>query len=456
MNPKEVDDQARPNYLSVAIAAAEEAAALFGLDPMVVEGLREQPEGQPGAYVWMTGSERTLLMGVQCESLVQLGMALGDEGGGARETGIDGLGELLNVAAGVTKNEVAGGANTISLGLPVLATGPIAPRVWLSREAMGLRFGEIGLVVSIIEMNLSPEALARKEEEAKNLQLREELQLAQKLEAVGQLAAGVAHEINTPLQFVGDSIAFLREAFGDLSTLLTELDSMQARLAGDAATKTFADELDGFKEDADAEFLVESVPEALEAVEGGMERVSKVVRALKDVGSAGLMTRQPIDVNELLDSTLVVTGSHYEAIADVKRNLTDVPMVEADPGQLSQVFIQLIINAAEAIETVVDGDKQAARGVIQVSTSHEDGQVAIEILDTGCGVPDKIRDRIFDPFFTTKGVGKNMGQGLSTVRTIIVDGHSGRMEVDSEAGEGARFTLRLPVRSPSAGEIATA
>ena len=227
---------------------------------------------------------------------------------------------------------------------------------------------------------------------------------------------------------------------------------MQARLAGDAATKTFADELDGFKEDADAEFLVESVPEALEAVEGGMERVSKVVRALKDVGSAGLMTRQPIDVNELLESTLVVTGSHYEAIADVKRNLADVPMVEADPGQLSQVFIQLIINAAEAIETVVGDDKQADRGVIQVSTSHEDDQVAIEILDTGCGVPDKIRDRIFDPFFTTKGVGKNMGQGLSTVRTIIVDGHSGRMEVDSEAGKGARFTLLLPVRSPAAEE----
>lgn len=434
------------------MAAAEEAGALFGLDPMVVEGLCEQPEGQTGAYIWMTGSERTLLMGVQCESVMKLGAVLGDEGDDARETGVDALGELLNIAAGLTKNEIAGGAHTISLGLPVLATGPIAPRVWLSREAVGLRFGEIGLVVSMIEMNLSPEALARKEEEAKNLQLREELQLAQKLEAVGQLAAGVAHEINTPLQFVGDSIAFLKEAFGDLSALLTELDAMQARFDGDAATKAFAEELDGFKEDADAEFLVESVPEALEAVEGGMERVSKVVRALKDVGSAGLMTRQPIDVNELLESTLVVTGSHYEAIADVKRNLADVPMVEADPGQLSQVFIQLIINAAEAIETVVGDDKQADRGVIQVSTSHEDDQVAIEILDTGCGVPDKIRDRIFDPFFTTKGVGKNMGQGLSTVRTIIVDGHSGRMEVDSEAGKGARFTLLLPVRSPAAEE----
>ena len=440
----------------MVIAAMEEAGALFGLEPMVVEGLREQPEEQSGAYVWMTGSERTLLMGVQCESLAQLGVVLGDEGEEALETGIDGLGEILNVAAGLTKNTVAGGAHTISLGLPVLATGPIAPRVSLSREAMGLHFGELAMVVSLIEMDLAPEALARREEEAKNLQLREELQLAQKLEAVGQLAAGVAHEINTPLQFVGDSIVFLKEAFGDLGTLLTALDAMQARFAGDVATKAFAEELDGFKEDADAEFLIESVPQALETVHSGMKRVSKVVQALKDVGSAGLMTRQPIDVNDLLESTLVVTGSHYEAIADVKQNLTEIPKVDADPGQLSQVFIQLIINAAEAIQTVVSGDEEAARGIIQVSTRHEDGQVVIDISDTGCGVPNEIRDRIFDPFFTTKGVGKNMGQGLSTVRTIIVDGHAGKMEVDSEVDKGARFTLRLPLHSPPAGESAAA
>lgn len=448
MKPQGTDEGTVSSGLSVAIQAMEEAGSLMELPPMVQEGPCEQPEAYPGAYVWLTGRDRTLLMGVQCESLAKLGMAFGDEGEEAHETGVDGLGEILNVAAGLTKGKVAETDKTVSLGLPVMATGPICPRSSLSKEAMGLRFGDLSFVVSIIEMNLSPEALARKEEEEKNQKLRQELQLAQKLEAVGQLAAGVAHEINTPLQFVGDNIGFLKEAFTDLSVLIEALGMMQERFEREDHTKALALELDGLRDNADADFLLESVPEALDTVHRGIERVGKVVQALRNVGSAGLMTRQPIEINELIESTLVVTCSHYEAIAEVQHDLGEVPRIDADPGQLSQVFIHLFINAAEAIQAIADRTPQGERGTIRVSTRHEDGEVIVEISDTGCGVPEEIRDRIFDPFFTTKGVGKNMGQGLSTVRTIIVEGHDGKMDVESEVGKGTRFTLRLPVRAP--------
>lgn len=284
------------------------------------------------------------------------------------------------------------------------------------------------------------------------LALEGQLNQAQKLEAIGQLAAGIAHEINTPIQFVSDNTRFLRDAFADLRPL----HESHARLLGAAEeSDVISDELVAQArsaiEQSDISYLEEEIPGALDQNLEGVERVATIVRAMKEFSHPGTGEKQPTDLNRALESTATVARNEWKYTADLQFELAeDLPPLPCFAGELNQVFLNLITNAAHAIEEKTDGHSM---GVISIKTALVAGSAEIRIADTGGGVPLEIRGRIFDPFFTTKGVGRGTGQGLAIARTVIVDKHGGTLSLESELGEGSTFIIRLPYRD-TASEVA--
>jgi two-component system, NtrC family, sensor kinase len=265
----------------------------------------------------------------------------------------------------------------------------------------------------------------------------------QKLESIGQLAAGIAHEINTPMQFIGDSVHFLKGAFDDLSGLLAAYRAAIDERARGAGGEAVAEGVRAAESAADMEYLAKHVPRAFERCADGVGRVSTIVGAMKEFAHPDVRQKCPADINKALMDTLTICRNEYKYVADVETDLAAIPPVDCHIGELNQVFLNLIVNAAHAIADVVGTGGQ--KGRIRVRTAIEGGIVRIDIEDTGTGIPAGIRDRIFDPFFTTKEVGKGTGQGLTIARSIVVDKHQGSISFDTEPGKGTAFTVRLPV-----------
>jgi PAS domain S-box-containing protein len=270
--------------------------------------------------------------------------------------------------------------------------------------------------------------------------IEQELRLTQRLDSIGQLASGIAHEINTPVQFVGDSITFVGDAWGDADALIARLEALALEDATDERRAHVRDAA----EDADLEYLRERVPAALGRVHDGLGRVGAIVGAMRTFGRPPQVEHAPADLNEALRSTFVVAQNEYKYAAELEADLDELPAVVCNIGELNQVFLNLIVNAAHAIADTTGGGG-AARGTISVRTRREADEVVVTVADTGGGIPAEVRDRIFDPFFTTKGVGKGTGQGLAISRSIVVDGHRGSLAVDSAPGRGTTFTVRLPL-----------
>jgi PAS domain S-box-containing protein len=254
--------------------------------------------------------------------------------------------------------------------------------------------------------------------------LENQLHQARKLELVGKLASGIAHEINTPMQFVGDNINFLQSAFARLCSQLPR-DAAQTELLAD-------------------------VTDAFEGSLEGIKRVTETVRAMKEFAHPGDIEIGATDLNQALGTTLVVARNEYKHAADVKLELGDIPPVDCRRAEINKVFLNLIVNAAHAIEAKGPG----TRGTITIRTSSNGSRVWVDIADTGCGIPPAVLPRIFDPFFTTKAVGKGSGQGLAIARQVALS-HGGELTVRSKAGEGTTFTLALPVARNS-GAVAHA
>ena len=276
----------------------------------------------------------------------------------------------------------------------------------------------------------------RKRRERMEVDLRE----AQKLKAVGQLAAGIAHEINTPAQFVGDNLGFLGDAF----RALLDLAAQCRRLAADADDPLLARGLRQAEAAADLPYLESSVPQALAEADDGIRRINAIVDALKEFAQPDRSEKCPADLNRGLRAALEMAQSEYRGPATVVTELAPLPPVLCHPGELNQVFLNLIVNAAQAIAA-----KQGMDGFpdkIQVTSALDGDQVRIEIADTGTGIPTELRERVFEPFFSTREVGRGMGQGLSVARSIVVDKHQGSLTLESELGKGTRFTIRLPVK----------
>lgn len=278
-----------------------------------------------------------------------------------------------------------------------------------------------------------------------------ELRQAQKLESVGRLASGIAHEINTPIQFVGDNTRFVQESFGCLEKLLKKYRELRDAAAAGTLHPGFAEELRRLEEESDYDFLVEEIPKALSQTLEGVTRVATIVRAMKDFAHPDDREMAAADLNLALLSTLTVARNELKYVADVETDLGEIPPVVCSVGDMNQVFLNLLVNAAHAIGDVVKGTGQ--KGKIRVHTSSDGQAVLISIADTGGGIPEGIRNRVFDPFFTTKEVGRGTGQGLAIARSVVVDRHKGSLTFDSELGKGTTFYIRLNISSDS-GETA--
>lgn len=278
-----------------------------------------------------------------------------------------------------------------------------------------------------------------------------ELRLAQKLESVGRLAAGLAHEINTPTQYVGDSVCFLRSAFDDLATLFNAYREVVKNLPAQSRNESALQAITAIETAIDFEFLRGEVPRAIERAIEGTDRVAAIVRAMKEFAHPDASEHSPADLNHAIETTLAVARNEYKYVATIVSRLGELPPVTCNIGELNQVFLNLIVNAAHAI---ADAGKDTGEGRITVATSLDGDHVGVLIGDNGCGIPPENLDKIFDPFFTTKEVGRGTGQGLAIARSIVVEKHGGDINVHSEVGAGTRFVLRLPVTGRSAAKAA--
>jgi len=280
-----------------------------------------------------------------------------------------------------------------------------------------------------------------------------QLRHAQKLESIGQLAAGIAHEINTPTQYIGDNIRFLQTSFADLRELQTKYARLLEAAKNHAVSPEIVAETQEVAERVNADFLLNEIPDAIRQSLEGVDRVARIVGAMKDFSHPGTGEKTPVDLNKAVETTLTVAGNEWKYFATIATDFDpDLPPIPCLPGELNQVILNLVVNAAHAIADVV-GNGGKGKGVITASTRRCGDWAEISIRDTGTGIPEKIRGKIFDPFFTTKPVGKGTGQGLAIARSVIVDQHGGVLSFESEMGRGTTFIVRLPMNhSPAIGK----
>jgi len=290
-----------------------------------------------------------------------------------------------------------------------------------------------GLIVDVTEQNRA----------------QHELDRTQMIQNIGRLSAGIAHEINTPIQFIGDNMRFLSDSFEQVIDLLemykqvagaTTQDDMSGQSKHAAVEKTRAAE-----EQADLDFLVEEIPRAIEQSLDGIKRVLTIVSAMRDFSHIDERRMAPADLNKALHNTIVLLRNEIKYVADLKTDLDEnLPMVHCCADDMNQVFLNLLSNAAHSIAEAV-GNSSSDRGLITVSSRQDGKDVLISISDTGTGIRPQIRNKIFDHFFTTRQPGKGTGQGLSLARSIVVDKHAGSLDFETEIGVGTTFTVRLPI-----------
>jgi PAS domain S-box-containing protein len=259
-----------------------------------------------------------------------------------------------------------------------------------------------------------------------------------KLESLGRLSAGLAHEINSPIQFVGDNARFLEEAYQELIRVV-EVYRGLLDTSSPIGWMERQERVRQVEAGIDFDYLQKEIPSAVEQTLEGIERVSTIVRAMKTFSHQGHTKQAPADLNEAVAATVTVTRHQVSDVADLVLDLADLPPVRCNIADLNQVFLNLIVNAADAIE------ETGHRGVITVATALEGEDVVVRVSDTGAGIPDDVRPMIFDPFFTTKDVGRGSGQGLPLARGVVQEGHGGTLTVESVLGEGTTFSVRIPV-----------
>ncbi len=279
-----------------------------------------------------------------------------------------------------------------------------------------------------------------------------ELIQARKLESVGQLAAGIAHEINTPTQFVGDNITFLKEATEDIFALQEKQGLLLEAAKTGSVTNEIINAVESALEEADVEYLKEEIPKAVDQSLDGVARVSKIVRAMKEFSHPGANNMTVADINEAIETTITVARNEWKYVAEMKTHFdANLPEVPCLVSEFNQVILNLVINAAHAIKDVV-GESGNEMGTITISTARNENWAEVRVGDTGTGIPKQNRDKVFDPFFTTKEVGKGTGQGLAMAYNVIVDKHHGTLSLETEEGTGTTFIIRLPLVADNDGQ----
>ena len=330
--------------------------------------------------------------------------------------------------------------------LPDMARGNNAVMLGVDQKLEGIRRDgcHFPMEMSISAVDISGKCLyvGIVRDVSERRMLEQKLALAQKLESVGQLAAGMAHEINTPIQYVGDNANFLGNAFNQLESLFAQLDEL-LHGAADKSSEEICRELSLTSEKIRLPFLREQIPAAIEQSTIGTQRVATIVSAMKEFSHPGTIEKSPTDLNQAIENTLTVSRNEWKYVAEVEKNLCEtLPAVPCLPGEINQALLNLIVNAAHAIS-----DSQTEQGLIRVTTQVEGEYAVITVEDNGCGIPDSHKQKLFEPFFTTKEVGRGTGQGLAIVYSVVVDKHRGLIDFESEPGRGTKFLIRLPLRS---------
>jgi len=288
--------------------------------------------------------------------------------------------------------------------------------------------------------------MLKAEEQRKRMEVQ--LRHAQKMESIGQLAAGIAHEINTPTQYIGDNTRFVKDAFVDLSDVLQKHGELLKAVKAKNLSDDLIAQVESAIEKADLEYLTGEIPNAIEQSLEGVDRVAKIVRAMKEFSHPGTTEKTQVDLNHAIDSTLTVCCTEWKYVADMVTEFDpNLPLVQCMPGEINQTILNIVVNAAHAIGDVVR-DSNGAKGTITVSTKRDGDWAEVRIHDSGTGIPEHARSRVFDPFFTTKGVGKGTGQGLAIAHSVVVDKHGGTISFETETGKGTTFIIRLPFISP--------
>ncbi len=272
--------------------------------------------------------------------------------------------------------------------------------------------------------------------------LEEQLRQAQKLEAIGQLAAGIAHEINTPVQYVSDNAAFLRTTWPTLGELLALTQTLRKECETTCSQETIR-QLDDCLDASSLDYLLREIPQAIDQSLHGLQHVAKIVRCMKEFAHPDSSSKELVDINRAIETTITIARNEWKYVAEVQTRLDlSLPPVSCFPGELNQVILNLIVNAADAIrDNVAAGQK----GEITVTTCQKGEFVEVSIRDTGKGIPREIQSRVFEPFFTTKPVGKGSGQGLALAHAIVVKKHAGKIWFESETGRGTTFFVHLPL-----------
>lgn len=282
-------------------------------------------------------------------------------------------------------------------------------------------------------------------EMSRRQRMEHELARAHKLESIGHLAAGIAHEINTPAQYIGDNLRFLQQVFADVEGLLKTFDRLQHAMEQSEVDQTHLSELEAAMRDADVAFLVEEIPKALLQSIEGIEHIASIVRTMKEFSHPGNGCRQAVDMNRIIQTTLAVSRNEWKYVARVVTEFAeDLPPVFCLPAELNQVILNLVVNAAQAMNEVTNKSPQY-KGTLTIRTRRDGDWVELRVEDTGCGIPEDIREHVFDHFFTTKEVGSGTGQGLAIAHSIVVEKHGGSITFESEVGRGTVFVVRLPL-----------
>ena len=297
---------------------------------------------------------------------------------------------------------------------------------------------------------MATDTTARKQEEIHRQQ-------SQKMESIGQLAAGVAHEINTPIQFIGDNLRFLSDTFRDLSAVLAAHGHLLESVRSGHPTAGFVAAVDDATKRADVVYLTEEIPKAITQSLEGITRVTEIVRAMKEFSHPDQGEKKSVDLNKAITTTLIVARNEYKYVADLVTEFADdLPTVPCIVGEFNQVVLNLVVNAAHAISDVIakssdqSSGQLSGKGTITVTTRRMEDHAEIRIRDSGTGIPESARGKIFDPFFTTKRVGKGTGQGLYIAHAVVVKKHGGTLTFETEIGKGTTFIIRLPLSARSA------
>ena len=276
---------------------------------------------------------------------------------------------------------------------------------------------------------------------------------AQKLESIGQLAAGMAHEINTPIQYIGDNLRFIADSYASMQKLVDAYQGVGAALRAGERIEAPVTEAERVAREIDYPYLQNETPCAIEQALEGVERVAEIVKAMKEFSHPGSIELAPTDLNRVIEATALISKNKWKYVADLKTSLdSELPAVACVAGELSQVFLNLIINAADAIGDAIKGGGPK-KGTIWIASRCDGDFAEVRVRDSGTGIPPAVRSKIFDPFFTTKDVGQGSGQGLAISYAIVVQKHHGTIEFETTLGAGTTFIIRLPIKRPEEYEL---